>query len=159
MATLYWLKTIQPCKLELRPLTDYAGQPLIFTTPGTSFSRRCVTEEVRNSETVQLYIKRQMIADDSVIDTQPARVAPVVSKAAPKPTPAPTPVPVPTAPPPAPVAVVVEMVDQVPVAEVPVEVTPVEPVVEPVVESVVETTAPTEDDSNDTRRNKRGRNR
>ena len=157
MANLYWLKTIQPCKLELRPLTDYAGQPLIFTTPGTGFSRRCVTEEVRNSETVQLYIKRQMIAEESVVNTQPtlARVtaSPVASKPVPPPAPpaAPPSMP-PPAPPPAPV--VIEVTDQVQVIE-----TLEEPTAETGDETAAETLAPATDDNSDTRRNKRGRNR
>jgi len=152
MAKLYWLKTIQPCKLELRPLTDYAGQPLIFTTPGTSFSRRCVTEEVRNSETVQNYVKRQMIADESVVVTQPATAVVATVKVAPVPVPA---------------TVVIEMKDEVSITEEPVAVTiaeavveaTVEPVVETVAETVIETSTSTEVDSGDTRRNKRGRNR
>jgi hypothetical protein len=102
MAKLFWLKTIQPCKLELRPLTDYAGQPLIFTTPGTGFSRRCVTEEVRNSAAVQTYITRQMIADESPVATPPVPVA--VSAAPPaRPIPVAIPVVLPPAPEPTPV--------------------------------------------------------
>jgi hypothetical protein len=94
MAKLYWLKSLQPCKLELRPLTDYAGQPLVFTNPGTSYGRRCVTEEVRMSTLVDRYLRQQVIADeDTKIELPPA--APVVVIPAPEPIKVATPVAVP----------------------------------------------------------------
>ena len=77
---LYWLQLTQPCTIELRPLKDYAGQPLIFRPPG--LTRRCVTEEVYNQAAVQGYILRQMLADyipanatQGQINAAPARAA------------------------------------------------------------------------------------
>lgn len=100
MAKLYWLKTIQPCKLELHPLKDYAGMPLIFTTPGTAFARRCVTEEVRFSSAVKMYLDRQMIAEDNRgVTPTPAAVTAVVKPTTVAPVPSPAPAPVVVSPP------------------------------------------------------------
>jgi len=71
-----WIRNIQPCILELRMYTDYAGQPLIFTKPGTPRSRRCVTEEVSKADLVQQYVKRQILEIEGVKAATPAAPTP-----------------------------------------------------------------------------------
>ena len=75
---LRWLQLMQPCTIEIRPLTDNVGQPLTFRPPG--LTRRCVTEEVFNHPAVQRYIQRRMLieCDGSSVVKKPAiRAAPV----------------------------------------------------------------------------------
>jgi len=91
MKKLYWLRNTQPCKLEF-PLKDCAGQPLKFTQKGTSFARRCVTEEVREHELIVYYVDRKILEDEADVLEKPV-AAPTPVKSAKKPAPAPEPEP------------------------------------------------------------------
>lgn len=101
---------MQPCTIEIRPLTDNGGQPLTFRPPG--LVRRCVTEEVFNHPAVQRYIQRRMLIEcdaSSVVKKSAIKAAP-----APAPEPVKTPKSIAPAPapavetPPAPVAVLAD---------------------------------------------------
>jgi len=104
MKKLYWLRNIRPCKIDISLLKDSAGQPLKFTQKGTSFARRCVTEEVRRHALVEMYISRNMLEDEADVPDKPLAAptpdkpvappkpnAPPVEKPAPAPEPAPAP--------------------------------------------------------------------
>lgn len=79
MKKLYWLRNTRPCIVET-PLKDCNGQPLKFTKPGSPFSRRCVTEEVRNHNLIELYINQELLADEADAPTKPA-AAPTLENA------------------------------------------------------------------------------
>lgn len=139
MPNLFWLRNTQSAIFELRPLTDYAGQPLKFTKPGTPWSRRCVTEEVRKSAEVEAYIQRQILEDEATAGKPPA----------PAPTPADAPEPVKAAPPPETSAEPVLIPEPKP------ELTPEAPVVEETSEVPAVEEPPEEKKS----RKRRGRNK
>lgn len=84
MKKLYWLLNTQPCTIEVTGLKDCNNQPLKFTKPGTSYARRCVTEETRKHELVEMYIRQHVLKDEADAPDQPI-AAPTLVEAAPPP--------------------------------------------------------------------------
>lgn len=77
---LHWLRLVQSCVLELRPLKDYSGQELIFNPQ--AFTRRCVTKSTLEHELVQRYITMRMIEMEKPAGVPAA--APSVRQSAPE---------------------------------------------------------------------------
>jgi len=142
MSKLIWVRNTSTAIFELRPLTDYAGQPLKFTKQGTPMSRRCVTKEVYDSAQLQYYVKRRLLEDDTVLKAPAAAPTP---ESAPEPAPPAKPEPVVSEPAPAPV--VEEEASSEEEEEAPDE------------EANEEPTAENTEDNRPQRRGRRGRNR